>query len=1129
MRGEGKFCIGLPKGVTYFSTLVLGSLWLALSCSMLAEAQPFTYIPNFDDGTVSVINTATDTVISTVPVAVGPTSVVAHPDGNRVYVTHGQSGGNKISMIDTFTNTIAATFASGGINPEGAAIHPDGTRLYVTNSGDGVLTVIDTTTNQIIATVRGMNDPLGVAVHPDGTWVYVGSSSIGQPVSVIDAAQNTVIESVDTGSPTQLAVHPDGTRVYVTNLNYGNVSVIDTVTHTVKTTIRVGLEPYGVASHPDGTRVYVGNRGDYTMSVIDTTTDTVIATVSLAAGPCHVAVHPDGTRVYVAHEIPMGNSISVIDTIANTVTGTIMVGSGPQGIAFSIQNEIIKLLGSAGPEFWAVLGLGGSSTASSTQLSMSGSSSVVGTVPDVGVARAGKVNMSGSSVIGGRLFFNTAGTLNKSGTTSIARGIRKDVATDVLLSQAVADALVASKNAAALTPTITSITNVTITNPSQNKTIMGGLKTNTLTLTNLIISNGILTLSAPRGGQFVINISGNFSLSGGSKVILGGELTPYDVLFNVTGAGGQVALTGGSTVSGIILAPQRGIALSPGLVTGEVVSGGNQIAMTSTGQVNNLEQFDAIISAVPVLGSAPLQVQFNSVVQGGIAPYTYLWDLDGNGTVDDTRRAFSYTYQQPGIYPVTLRVNDAKGNSVLATIVTNVTIANRNPITNPGGPYTGVVAVPIQFNGSGSSDPDGDPLTYSWNFGDGRMGSGVNPTHVYSSPGTYTVTLRVEDGRGGSGTAQTTAQINNPIPSLSSISPSSVIAGNPDFTMILNGENFLTISIVSFNNIQYSPRYINKTQMEVTIPSSAIMTAGSCPVKVINPTPGGGETSSLTFTVKPRLEITITSPLNGETVNKARTMVRGTVRSDTKDFGITVNGILAENIGSNWVANNVSLAIGSNTITAVATDSYGNTDTKTITIIADELIQPVQLSANVTSGIPPLQVSFTVSTSITPSSYQIDFDGDGIVDYTGTAFDGVSFTYTTEGVFYPKVTISDGQWNTYSDTIAIAVLSDTEMDTLLKSKWDAMKGFLASNDIDRALSSFTEESKRLYGDIFNALQTQLPQIVQEMQDIQLVYMKNGFAKYRMRKNEPYGSQILSITYYVYFAVDANGVWRIYRF
>ncbi len=82
------------------------------------------------------------------------------------------------------------------------------------------------------------------------THAYIVNS-----VSVIDTTSNTVVATVSVGgSPLEVAITPDGTRVYVTNGNDNTVSVVDAASNTVVATVRVGALPFGVAITPDGTR-----------------------------------------------------------------------------------------------------------------------------------------------------------------------------------------------------------------------------------------------------------------------------------------------------------------------------------------------------------------------------------------------------------------------------------------------------------------------------------------------------------------------------------------------------------------------------------------------------------------------------------------------------------------------------------------------------------------------------------------------------------------------------------------------------------------------------------------------------------------------------------------------------------
>ena len=89
------------------------------------------------------------------------------------------------------------------------------------------------------------------------------------------------------------------------------------------------------------------------------------------------------------------------------------------------------------------------------------------------------------------------------------------------------------------------------------------------------------------------------------------------------------------------------------------------------------------------------------------------------------------------------------------------------PVANAGGPYSGTAGTAISFSGAGSSDPQGEALSYAWTFGDGT-GTGVSPTHTYAVNGypvsTYTVTLTVTDTSGLGTAASTTATIDAPAP-----------------------------------------------------------------------------------------------------------------------------------------------------------------------------------------------------------------------------------------------------------------------------------------------------------------------------------------------------------------------------
>ena len=302
------------------------------------------YVANSADGTVSVINTATNTVSKTLTVGSNPYAVSVTPDGKNVYVTNGNSG--TVSVISTTSNTVTSTITV-GTNPYGITASPDGTKVYVTNNGSNSVSIISTATNTVSGTVTVGTNPYGVIVSPDNSKVYVVNGT-SNSVSVIDAATNTITTTVSVGhAPRRIGITPDGTRLYVSNSTDNTVSVIDMATHSVTATIPVGNTPLGITVSLDGAKVYVADVYSNDVRVINTATSAVVSTIAVGTNPFGISLSPDGTKIYAVNS--GSASVSVINAATNTVTTTVSVGRTP----ISFGNFVANILSACAlPNIW---------------------------------------------------------------------------------------------------------------------------------------------------------------------------------------------------------------------------------------------------------------------------------------------------------------------------------------------------------------------------------------------------------------------------------------------------------------------------------------------------------------------------------------------------------------------------------------------------------------------------------------------------------------------------------------------------------------------------------------------------------------------------------------------------------
>ena len=296
-----------------------------------------TSAPDFDTFTVNVTDGQESTPV-TVTVAVlpaqsalvtlGDTVSFSNPSavatyGNRTYATTA----NTVKVVNTDSNQVIATIPV-QTSPSAIAVSPDGKSVWVANAGSRSVQRIDPVSNTVVATVTVGTTPTALAVNGDSVWVAnAGSNS----VSRISMATNTVVATTTVGSaPSAIAL--SGDRVYVANKSSNSISVISTATNQVVQTKSLVTQPNGLAV--TGGKLYVTQQSLSRVLVLNASSLAQVATISVGAQPTSVAITPDGAQAYVT---TTNHRVSVINPQTNTVVSTAVLStSGTGGHAVAV-------------------------------------------------------------------------------------------------------------------------------------------------------------------------------------------------------------------------------------------------------------------------------------------------------------------------------------------------------------------------------------------------------------------------------------------------------------------------------------------------------------------------------------------------------------------------------------------------------------------------------------------------------------------------------------------------------------------------------------------------------------------------------------------------------------------------
>lgn len=314
---------------------------VALLATQPVVAEPFAYITNFFDGTVSIVDLAPSpaAVVDTVIVGANPYGVAVDSDRQTVYVAN--SDDNTVSVIDVgqIPAQVIHTVAVGS-EPNGLAVTPDGSLVLVANYAGNSVSIIDASldTPAVINTVAVGEGPEYLVINAEGTRAYVGNTEDNTGTSTVSAlgmasTSVTVLDTFDVGPEAHgVALAPDG-DLWVVTTDDGRLSSFETNadTHNSLNSVSTGVRLYGLTLSPVGDRAFVSNPDDATILVVDISAQspTVIDTISVGQAVFGMDTSADGELLYalsIGDQLLRTYDVSQVPAVLMPTT---QVGQGP--------------------------------------------------------------------------------------------------------------------------------------------------------------------------------------------------------------------------------------------------------------------------------------------------------------------------------------------------------------------------------------------------------------------------------------------------------------------------------------------------------------------------------------------------------------------------------------------------------------------------------------------------------------------------------------------------------------------------------------------------------------------------------------------------------------------------------
>lgn len=311
-------------------TRSLLAILLVLACWPASASE--LYVTNTHSGTISVIDTARDEVVATIPLGGGvPNRIVLTPDGAQAWAIHDKS--RVISVVDVAARKVLRKVKIGEW-PYNLTFTPDGRYCWVLDWGDvSKLLIWDTQKNALDGEIEVSTWPAHGIFSRDGNLFWVTSETAGN-VGVVDVPQRKLIEVLpSSGDAMGLALSADGQFVYVANGEDRTVSKVDARTHRIVATGKVKGVNHDVVLTPDGRSLYVTLRKANRIAVLRADDLEPVTEIPQPGYPDLVVMSNDGTKAYVSNR--QANVVTVIGLSDHREIKRIAVGKGPHGMALA--------------------------------------------------------------------------------------------------------------------------------------------------------------------------------------------------------------------------------------------------------------------------------------------------------------------------------------------------------------------------------------------------------------------------------------------------------------------------------------------------------------------------------------------------------------------------------------------------------------------------------------------------------------------------------------------------------------------------------------------------------------------------------------------------------------------------